>query len=157
MFGVYFPEAYIDTNYLLKKDDKVEVIAKVDNNTNNSYRVLFGSKTNNSNQDSYFFYTRYSGNTYFAYNKNGGESSSSASVYDTIFKLVTNQTQATWYVDGIQKGQITRSGTGKDSTYTCWLGCCNSANSVESYNYCTIYSFKVYESKIGRASCRERV
>ena len=145
LFGVYFPEAYIDTNYLLKKDDKVEVIAKVDNNTNNSYRVLFGSKTNNSNQDSYFFYTRYSGNTYFAYNKNGGESSSSASVYDTIFKLVTNQTQATWYVDGIQKGQITRSGTGKDSTYTCWLGCCNSANSVESYNYCTIYSFKVYD------------
>lgn len=145
LFGVYFPEAYIDTNYLLKKDDKVEVIAKVENNTNNNYRVLFGSKTNNSNQDSYFFYTRYSGNTYFAYNKNGGDSSSSSSVYDTIFKLVTNQTQATWYVDGIQKGQITRSGTGKDSTYTCWLGCCNAANSVESYNYCTIYSFKVYD------------
>lgn len=144
LFGVYFPEAYIDTNYILKKDDKVEVIAKADNNTNNSYRALFGSRSNNS-QESYVFYTRYSNGSYFAYNKNSGTDSSSDSVYDTIFKLVTNQTQATWYVDEIQKGQITRSGTGKDSTYTCWIGCYNSSNSVDSYNYCTIYSFKVYD------------
>ena len=145
LFGVYFPEAYIDTNYLLKKDDRVEVIAKADNNTNSGYRVLFGSRTSSSNVDNYFFFTRIGYNNYFAYGKNGGENTSSASVYDTIFKLVTNQTQATWYVDGVQKGQITRSGTGKDSTYTCWIGCGNNANTVDSYNYCTIYSFKVYD------------
>lgn len=145
LFGVYFPEAYIDTNYLLKKDDRVEVIAKADNNTNSGYRVLFGSRTSSSNVDNYFFFTRIGYNNYFCYGKNGGETQSSASVYDTIFKLVTTQTQATWYVNDVQRGQITRSGTGKDSTYTCWLGCGNNANSVDSYNYCTIYSFKVYD------------
>lgn len=143
--GVYFQSAYIDTQYKLKKDDKVEVIAKVDTNTSNGYRVLFGSRTSSSSQDSYFFFTRYGYNNYFAYGKNGGENSSSASVYDTIFKLVTNQTQATWYVNEVQKGQITRSGTGADSTYTCWLGCGNNANAVDSYNLCTIYSFKIFD------------
>ena len=145
LFGVYFPESYIDTNYKLKKDDRVEIIAKIDNNTNNGYRVLFGSRTNYSNSDSYFFFTRYSYSNYFCYGKNGGETSSSASVYDTIFKLVCTPTQATWYVDDVQKGQITRGGTPTDSTYTCWLGCGNNSNSVDSYNYCTIYSFKVFD------------
>ena len=143
--GVYFRESYINTNYKIKADDRVEVITKVDNNTNSSYRVLFGARTSSFSADNYFFFTRFNGSNVPCYGKCGKETRGSSFIYGEVIKVIAEPNKISWYKDDELKGEINVTGTAVDCNYNCWIGCGNNSNGVDSWNYATYYNFKIYD------------
>jgi hypothetical protein len=146
LHGVYFRESYINTNYKVKADDRIEVFVNVDNNTNSSYRVLFGARTSSFSADNYFFFTRFNSSQRACYGKNSKETQASNFLYSEPVKVIAEPNKVSWYnKNGELKGEINVTGTAVDCNYNMWIGCGNNSNNVDSWNYATYYYFKIFD------------
>jgi hypothetical protein len=147
VYEIYSKERRLDTGYKIKKDDRVECCATVDNNTNSSYRVLFGSRQSSFSDDNYFFFTRFNGSNVACYGKNAKETRGTIMTYGKPCKFVAEpyslscynlQNELEWKID-------VNGGTPVDCRYNCWLGCGNSNGSIDSWCYAHYHYFRVYD------------
>lgn len=146
IYGIYMTNSYVNTNYKIKKNDRVEVIANIDNNTSQSYRCLFGARTGSFSADNYFFFTRFSSNNIPCFGKNGQETTGSNLPYGKTIKIISEANKVSWCnaYDDIVISKINVSGTAIDCNYNCWIGCGNNSNSPDSYCFATYYAFRIY-------------
>ena len=146
VYEIYSKESRVNTGYKIKKDDRVECCATVDNNTNASYRVLFGSRQSSFSADNFFFFVRFNGQNVACYGKNAKETKGTTMTYGIPCKFIAEPYSLSCYntknnliwkidVDG---------GTPTDSVYNCWIGCGNNSNSNDSWCYAHYHYFRVY-------------
>lgn len=147
VYEIYSKERRLDTGYKIKKDDRVECCATVDNNTNSSYRVLFGSRQSSLSDDNYFFFTRFNSSNVACYGKNARETRGTTMTYGKPCKFVAEpyslscyniQNELEWKID-------VDGGTSVDCRYNCWLGCGNNNGSIDSWCYAHYHYFRVYD------------
>ena len=146
IYEIYSKESKLDTDYKIKKDDKVVCCANVDNNTNISYRVLFGSRYSSVSDDNYFVFVRFNSNNIACYGKNAKEVTGSTMTYGVPCKFVTEPYSYSCYdMNDNLKWKITVSGTPIDCRYNCYIGCGNSNGSNNSYCYAHYHYFRIYD------------
>ena len=150
---------YIDILYKPKATTKIEwdgIVYKDDNTLSNN--VIFGVCYDYSNPSypAHAFYTKYNGN-YVPYLKTKAGTNAAAGtdfVYDTRVKVVTSSNKAVWYVDNIEKGNITSQYSFIDSGSSMYvfdsnisLRSNNGHRNGHTYAKASIYSFKIYENE----------
>ena len=146
LYEIYSKERRLDTGYKIKKDDRVECCATVDNNTNSSYRVLFGSRQSSFSDDNYFFFTRFNGKNIACYGKNAKETQGTTMTYGEPCKFIAEPYKLSCYDrNNNLKWEINvNGGTPVDCRYNCYLGCGNNSNSIDSWCYAHYHYFRVY-------------
>ena len=146
LYEIYSKERRLDTGYKIKKDDRVECCATVDNNTNSSYRVLFGSRQSSFSDDNYFFFTRFNGSNVACYGKNAKETKGTTMTYGVPCKFIAEPYKLSCYDrNNNLKWEINvNGGTPVDCRYNCYLGCGNNSNSIDSWCYAHYHYFRVY-------------
>lgn len=146
LYAIYSKESYLNTNYKVKKDDRVECMASVDNNTSSSYRVLYGSRQSSFSDDNYFIFTRFNSNNIACYGKNAKETTISKMTYGEPCKFVSEPNKLSCYnAKNVLLWEINVDGTPVDCRYNCWLGCGNNNNSIDSWEYAKYYYFRIYD------------
>lgn len=148
LYEIYSKERRLDTGYKIKKDDRVECCATVDNNTNSSYRVLFGARQSSFSDDNYFFFTRFNNNNIACYGKNAKETQGSTMTYGKPCKFIAEPYKLSCYdskTEELQWEINVTAGTPVDCRYNCWLGCGNNSNSIDSWCYAHYHYFRVYD------------
>lgn len=147
VYEIYSKERRLDTGYKIKKDDRVECCATVDNNTNASYRVLFGSRQSSFSDDNYFFFTRFNSSNVACYGKNAKETRGTTMTYGKACKFIAEPYSLSCYnIEGNLEWKIDiDGGTPVDCRYNCWLGCGNSNGSIDSWCYAHYHYFRVYD------------
>jgi hypothetical protein len=147
VYEIYSKERRLDTGYKIKKDDRVECCATVDNNTNSSYRVLFGSRQSSFSDDNYFFFTRFNSSNVACYGKNAKETRGTTMTYGKPCKFVAEPYSLSCYnIEGNLEWKIdVDGGTPVDCRYNCWLGCGNNNGSIDSWCYAHYHYFRVYD------------
>lgn len=146
LYEIYSKERRLDTGYKIKKDDRVECCATVDNNTNSSYRVLFGSRQSSFSDDNYFFFTRFNDSNVACYGKNAKETKGTTMTYGVPCKFIAEPYKLSCYDrNNNLKWEINvNGGTPVDCRYNCYLGCGNNSNSIDSWCYAHYHYFRVY-------------
>ena len=146
LYEIYSKERRLDTGYKIKKDDRVECCATVDNNTNSSYRVLFGSRQSSFSDDNYFFFTRFNGKNIACYGKNAKETQGTTMTYGEPCKFIAEPYKLSCYDrNNNLKWEINvNGGTPVDCRYNCYLGCGNNSNNIDSWCYAHYHYFRVY-------------
>lgn len=147
VYEIYSKESRVNTGYKIKKDDRVECCATVDNNTNASYRVLFGARQSSFSADNFFFFVRFNGQNVACYGKNAKETKGTTMTYGIPCKFIAEpyslscydtKNNLNWKID-------VDGGTPTDSVYNCWIGCGNNSNSNDSWCYAHYHYFRVYD------------
>ena len=146
LYEIYSKERRLDTGYKIKKDDRVECCATVDNNTSSSYRVLFGSRQSSFSDDNYFFFTRFNGKNIACYGKNAKETQGTTMTYGEPCKFIAEPYKLSCYDrNNNLKWEINvNGGTPVDCRYNCYLGCGNNSNNIDSWCYAHYHYFRVY-------------
>ena len=146
LYEIYSKERRLDTGYKIKKDDRVECCATVDNNTNSSHRVLFGSRQSSFSDDNYFFFTRFNGKNIACYGKNAKETQGTTMTYGEPCKFIAEPYKLSCYDrNNNLKWEINvNGGTPVDCRYNCYLGCGNNSNNIDSWCYAHYHYFRVY-------------
>lgn len=147
LYEIYSKERRLDTGYKIKKDDRVECCATVDNNTNSSYRVLFGSRQSSFSDDNYFFFTRFNDSNVACYGKNAKETKGTTMTYGVPCKFIAEPYKLSCYDrNNNLKWEINvNGGTPVDCRYNCYLGCGNNSNSNTFWCYAHYHYFRVYD------------
>ena len=146
LYEIYSKERRLDTGYKIKKDDRVECCATVDNNTSSSYKVLFGSRQSSFSDDNYFFFTRFNGKNIACYGKNAKETQGTTMTYGEPCKFIAEPYKLSCYDrNNNLKWEINvNGGTPVDCRYNCYLGCGNNSNNIDSWCYAHYHYFRVY-------------
>lgn len=146
LYEIYSKERRLDTGYKIKKDDRVECCATVDNNTNASYRVLFGGRRSWDNADNFYFYVRAQNKEQAVYSRNGKECWGSTMTYGKPCKFIAEPNKMSCYnkQDELLWEIINDGVNYVDSNYNCWIGCGNNSNSIECWCYAHYHYFRVY-------------
>ena len=146
LYEIYSKVRRLDTGYKIKKDDRVECCATVDNNTSSSYRVLFGSRQSSFSDDNYFFFTRFNGKNIACYGKNAKETQGTTMTYGEPCKFIAEPYKLSCYdINNNLKWEINvNGGTPVDCRYNCYLGCGNNSNNIDSWCYAHYHYFRVY-------------
>lgn len=146
VYEIYSKERRLDTGYKIKKDDRVECCATVDNNTNASYRVLFGGRRSWDNADNFYFYVRAQNKEQAVYSRNGKECWGSTMTYGKPCKFIAEPNKMSCYnkQDELLWEIINDGVNYVDSNYNCWIGCGNNSNSIECWCYAHYHYFRVY-------------
>ena len=146
LYEIYSKERRLDTGYKIKKDDRVECCATVDNNTGASHRVLFGGKRSWDNADNFCFYVRAQNKEQAVYSRNGKECWGSTMTYGKPCKFIAEPNKMSCYnIQDELLWEIINDGVNYvDSNYNCYLGCCNNSNSNDAYCYAHYHYFRVY-------------
>ena len=146
LYEIYSKERRLDTGYKIKKDDRVECCATVDNNTNSSHRVLFGGRRSWDNADNFYFYVRAQNKEQAVYSRNGKECWGSTMTYGKPCKFIAEPNKMSCYnkQDELLWEIINDGVNYVDSNYNCWIGCGNNSNSIHSWCYAHYHYFRVY-------------
>lgn len=146
LYEIYSKERRLDTGYKIKKDDRVECCATVDNNTGASHRVLFGGRRSWDNADNFYFYVRAQNKEQAVYSRNGKECWGSTMTYGKPCKFIAEPNKMSCYnkQDELLWEIINDGVNYVDSNYNCYLGCGNNSNSIESWCYAHYHYFRVY-------------
>ena len=146
LYEIYSKERRLDTGYKIKKDDRVECCATVDNNTNSSHRVLFGGRRSWDNADNFYFYVRAQNKEQAVYSRNGKECWGSTMTYGKPCKFIAEPNKMSCYnkQDELLWEIINDGVNYVDSNYNCYLGCGNNSNSIDSWCYAHYHYFRVY-------------
>ena len=146
LYEIYSKERRLDTGYKIKKDDRVECCATVDNNTGASHRVLFGGRRSWDNADNFYFYVRAQNKEQAVYSRNGKECWGSTMTYGKPCKFIAEQNKMSCYnkQDELLWEIINDGVNYVDSNYNCYLGCGNNSNSIEAWCYAHYHYFRVY-------------
>ena len=149
LYGVYFRECYLNTNYKVKKDDTIITCVTINNSLNsNSYKCIFGSRSASPSNDMFAFYSRFNGQNVPNYGRNNVWNYGTNIVYDKPIKIVLEPNKASLYSTNDESSkfdEITAAGTGTDSSNNLWLGCCNQNGSIYDWGYVTFHYFKIYD------------
>lgn len=147
VYEIYSKERRLNTGYKIKKDDRVECCATVDNNTNSSHRVLFGGRRSWDNADNFYFYVRAQNKEQAVYIRNGKECWGSTMTYGQPCKFIAEPNKMSCYnKHDVLLWEIINDGVNYvDSNYNCWLGCGNNSNSNDSWCYAHYHYFRVYD------------
>jgi len=149
LYGVYFRECYLNTNYKVKKDDTIITCVTINNSVNsNSYKCLFGTRSASPSNDMFAFYSRFNGQNVPNYGRNNVWNYGINIVYDKPIKIVLGPNKASLYTTNDESSkfeEIIADGTGTDSTNNLWLGCCNQNGSRYDWGYVTFHYFKIYD------------
>lgn len=146
LYEIYSKERRLDTGYKIKKDDRVECCATVDNNTGASHRVLFGGRRSWDNADNFYFYVRAQNKEQAVYSRNGKECWGSTMTYGKPCKFIAEPNKMSCYnkQDELLWEIINDGVNYVDSNYNCYLGCGNNSNSIDSWCYAHYHYFRVY-------------
>ena len=146
LYEIYSKERRLDTGYKIKKDDRVECCATVDNNTGASHRVLFGGRRSWDNADNFYFYVRAQNKEQAVYSRNGKECWGSTMTYGKPCKFIAEPNKMSCYnkQDELLWEIINDGVNYVDSNYNCYLGCGNNSNSIEAWCYAHYHYFRVY-------------
>ena len=146
LYEIYSKERRLDTGYKIKKDDRVECCATVDNNTGASHRVLFGGRRSWDNADNFYFYVRAQNKEQAVYSRNGKECWGSTMTYGKPCKFIAEPNKMSCYnkQDELLWEIINDGVNYVDSNYNCWIGCGNNSNSIECWCYAHYHYFRVY-------------
>lgn len=146
LYEIYSKERRLDTGYKIKKDDRVECCATVDNNTGASHRVLFGGRRSWDNADNFYFYVRAQNKEQAVYSRNGKECWGSTMTYGKPCKFIAEPNKMSCYnkQDELLWEIINDGVNYVDSNYNCWIGCGNNSNSIDSWCYAHYHYFRVY-------------
>ena len=146
LYEIYSKERRLDTGYKIKKDDRVECCATVDNNTSSSYRVLFGGRRSWDNADNFYFYVRAQNKEQAVYSRNGKECWGSTMTYGKPCKFIAEPNKMSCYnkQDELLWEIINDGVNYVDSNYNCYLGGGNNSNNIDSWCYAHYHYFRVY-------------
>ena len=146
LYEIYSKERRLDTGYKIKKADRVECCATVDNNTGARHRVLFGGRRSWDNADNFYFYVRAQNKEQAVYSRNGKECWGSTMTYGKPCKFIAEQNKMSCYnkQDELLWEIINDGVNYVDSNYNCYLGCGNNSNSIEDWCYAHYHYFRVY-------------
>lgn len=161
LYGVYSNASYLNTNYRLKNDDKIEccVTMSVQNVDSYNYQCIFGSRPQNSATTAYGFYCIFNRayTPYYARNNvynpgtwNDGtwNYAGSTSCYDRPVKLILEKNKVKIYYsedESVKVSEFNVEGDSADSTVPLYLGCMNQNGSIYDYSIVTFHYFKIYD------------
>ena len=162
IYGVYSNASYLNTNYKMKADDRIEccVTISIRDVNSYSYQCLFGSRPQNSATTAYGFYSIFNKayTPYYARNNaynvgvwNDGTWNyvgNASSCYDKQVKLVLEKNKVKIYYskdETIKISEYDIEGDSADSTVPLYLGCMNQNGSIYDYSTVTFHYFRIYD------------
>lgn len=138
---------YIDTEYILQKDDEVEIeMVMLDNSS--QYVGVFGARKNSYTRNCYALFSKFMNYNRFNYSRTGVETTGRINSINTKYKINTkNDTCIIYNENDTVFDTITTTGTINDTINTCGLFCINTDSSTgfspDSPSNLRIYSFKI--------------
>ena len=138
---------YINTEYILKSTDKVEVTFSSQGSIN--YEAVYGARKGNYNYNAYVMFSRFNNTDKIVYNRTGQEKQGSTGLtLNTIYKVVCeSQTCNVYDQNDTLLETITTTGTVNDCINPCGLFTLNTDNGTgftkDTFSNMKIYHFKV--------------
>lgn len=140
---------YINTGYILKANDKVEVTVSMQGI--GSYNGVFGARKNDYVYNAYALFGRFGSSNRFVYARTGDERKGNTISTNVIYDVTTNGATCTIKQNGSLVQTLTNTGTIEDCVNPCGLFVLNTFNGADGFNkdtfgYMKIYSFKITDS-----------
>ena len=140
---------YINTGYILKANDKVEVTVSMQGS--GSYNGVFGARKNDYEHNAYALFGRFGSQNKFVYTRTGDERSGNTINTNVIYDVTTDGSTCTIKQNGTLVQTLTNTGTVEDCVNPCGLFVLNTYNGADGFNkdtygYMKIYSFKITDS-----------
>jgi hypothetical protein len=140
---------YINTGYILKANDKVEV--RVSMQGSGSYNGVFGARKNDYEHNAYALFGRFGSSNKFVYTRTRQEKSGNTISTNVIYDVTTQGSTCTIMQGDTLVQTLTNSGTIEDCVNPCGLFVLNTFNGADGFNkdtygYMKIYSFKITDS-----------
>lgn len=137
---------YINTEYILKSTDKVEVVFNSQGNI--TYEAIFGARKTNYTYNAYVVFSRFGGTNRIVYNRTGQEKQGNTITTNTTYKIITQNDTCTVYdQNGTVVDTITTTGTINDCVNPCGLFTLNTDTGTgftkDTYSNMKIYKFKI--------------
>lgn len=140
---------YINTGYILKANDKVEVTVSMQGS--GSYNGVFGARKNDYEHNAYALFGRFGSSNKFVYTRTGNERQGNTISTNVIYDVTTDGATCTIKQNGTLVQTLTNTGTIEDCVNPCGLFVLNTYNGADGFNkdtygYMKIYSFKITDS-----------
>lgn len=140
---------YINTGYILKANDKVEVSVSMQGN--GQYNGVFGARKNDYEHNAYALFGRFGSSNRFVYTRTGDERKGNVISTNVIYDVTTDGSTCTIKQNGALVQTLTNTGTVEDCVNPCGLFVLNTFNGADGFNkdtygYMKIYSFKITDS-----------
>ena len=140
---------YINTGYILKAHDKVEVSVSMQGS--GTYNGVFGARKGSYQQNCFAVFGRFGSQNKFIMDRTNNSTSPAYSISaDTIYDLVALDNDLKIYQNGTLLSTLTNNGTLNDCANPCGLFVINTNSSTgftqDTYGYMKIYAFKITNS-----------
>lgn len=139
---------YINTGYILKANDKVEVTVSMQGS--GSYNGVFGARKNDYEHNAYALFGRFGSANKFVYTRTSNEKSGNTINTNVIYDVTTQGNTCTIMQGDTLVQTLTNTGTIEDCVNPCGLFVLNTHNGTgfnkDTYGYMKIYSFKITDS-----------
>ena len=140
---------YINTGYILKANDKVEVTVSMQGS--GLYNGVFGARKNDYEHNAYALFGRFGSQNKFVYTRTGDERSGNTIRTNVIYDVTTDGSTCTIMQGDTLVQTLTNTGTVEDCVNPCGLFVLNTYNGADGFNkdtygYMKIYSFKITDS-----------
>lgn len=139
---------YINTGYILKAHDKVEVTVSMQGN--GTYNGVFGARKNDYQHNAYALFGRFGSSNKFVYTRTRQEKSGNTISTNVIYDVTTQGSTCTIMQGDTLVQTLTNSGTIEDCVNPCGLFVLNTHTGTgfnkDTYGYMKIYSFKITDS-----------
>ena len=140
---------YINTGYILKANDKVEVTVSMQGS--GQYNGVFGARKNDYEHNAYALFGRFGSQNKFVYTRTGDERSGNTIRTNVIYDVTTDGSTCTIMQGDTLVQTLTNTGTVEDCVNPCGLFVLNTYNGADGFNkdtygYMKIYSFKITDS-----------
>ena len=140
---------YINTGYILKANDKVEVSVSMQGS--GTYNGVFGARKNDYQHNAYALFGRFGSANKFCYTRTGQEKSGNTISTNVIYDVTTQGSTCTIMQGDTLVQTLANTGTVEDCVNPCGLFVLNTYNGADGFNkdtygYMKIYSFKITDS-----------
>ena len=139
---------YINTGYILKATDKVEVTVSMQGS--GQYNGVFGARKGNSSTNCYALFGRFGSANKFCYARTDNEKQGSTIQTNTVYDVTTTGSTCTVKQGSTTVETITSTGTINGCANPCGLFVLNTDSGTgftkDTYGYMKIYSFKITNS-----------
>jgi hypothetical protein len=139
---------YINTGYILKANDKVEVSVSMQGS--GTYNGVFGARKNDYQHNAYALFGRFGSSNKFVYTRTGQEKSGNTISTNVIYDVTTQGSTCTIMQGDTLVQTLTNTGTIEDCANPCGLFVLNTHTGTgfnkDTYGYMKIYSFKITNS-----------
>lgn len=140
---------YINTGYILKANDKVEVTFS--SQGRNAYEEIFGARKSNSDYNAYVLFSRFARRNNLTFNRSGNEREGNGIDLNTIYTAYCDGATCTLKQGDTLVQTVTSTGTVNDCINSCGLFTINT-DSGTGFTKDTFSNMKIYSFKIINAS-----